>query len=117
MFYTEHHEDSRPLAPSYRHLLIKGATDAPKHFYHLNAEHAIADANVEVLDSAAVYIYSLKSEGRVRARVPCDSVLCLAELGVERRTQLLTPGLFTVCGFLGAQFVGRLALWLWRQRM
>jgi hypothetical protein len=65
MFYTEHHEDSQPLAPSYRHLLIKGATDAPKHFYHLNAEHAIADTNVEVLDSAAVYIYSLKSEGRV----------------------------------------------------
>ena len=69
MFFTEHHEDSQQMAPSYRHLLIRDATAAPKHFYHLNAEHAIADANVEVRSSADVKIFSLKSEGRVRVGI------------------------------------------------
>lgn len=64
MFFTEHHEDSVPMGPGYRHVLIEANTGSVR-FYHLNAEHAMSDANVEIRDSQnGVAIYGLKSEGR-----------------------------------------------------
>jgi hypothetical protein len=55
-----HMEQSSFQGPNYRHVLVTG--DSPVRFYHLNAEHAESDANVEVSGATAA-IYGLKSEG------------------------------------------------------
>ena len=47
MLCQVHHEDGYWMAPSYRHLLVTGASDGHRAFYHLNAEHAQSDAQVE----------------------------------------------------------------------
>lgn len=62
MFFTEHHEDSRPMSAGYRHVLITENTSSLR-FYHLNTEHAQSDANVEVDKGANVHAYGLQSEG------------------------------------------------------
>ncbi|EDQ90501.1 uncharacterized protein MONBRDRAFT_36570 [Monosiga brevicollis MX1] len=63
-FFTMHHEDSE-VEPAYRHLLIEAGPLGRLGFYHLNTEHAMADANTHVRDNQArVDIYGLKSEGR-----------------------------------------------------
>jgi hypothetical protein len=60
-FYVVHAEDSRHMSPSYRHVLVTGA--GPTRFYHLNTEHAIADANTEIQSASDVSIYGFKVEG------------------------------------------------------
>ncbi|MFC1582541.1 glycosyl hydrolase family 28-related protein [Planctomycetota bacterium] len=47
--------------PDFRHLLIEN-TREPLSFYHLNAEHAHSDANMEIRGASNVMIYGLKGE-------------------------------------------------------
>lgn len=54
-FFVVHHEDGYYEAPGYRHLLVSG--EGRRSFYHLNAEHAQSDANVEIRDGGGVQIY------------------------------------------------------------
>jgi hypothetical protein len=60
-FYVFHSEDCCHVSASYRHLLVTGA--GPNRFYHLNTEHAIADANTEIRGATDVQIYGFKCEG------------------------------------------------------
>ena len=60
-FFVVHFEDSFPMGASYRHVLVTGA--GPTRFYHLNTEHAVADANTEVRDATDVQIFGMKCEG------------------------------------------------------
>jgi hypothetical protein len=68
-FWVLHYENGQSSArsgaatPSYRHLLIEGSTAGRRAFYHLNAEHAQSDAEVEVRDGGGADIYGMKSEG------------------------------------------------------
>lgn len=126
MFYTMHHENSSPLAPSYRHLAVINATDAPKHFYHLNAEHAICDANVEVANSRNVHVYGFKSEGKVCGdfcfmRNPLveawkwrqlGGVACSVRQGIVIDTSM---SFLLVRHILGPQLCRHLDVWLRRQ--
>jgi hypothetical protein len=61
-------EDILYTAHTYRHVLIQGLTGVATptsrlRFYFMNVEHTNAEANVEVLDSSFVDIYSSKGEG------------------------------------------------------
>jgi len=64
-WYT-YNEDICPYkpGPEYRHVHILNS-NGPLHFYHCNVEHMLhGEAHLEITDSANVYLYGIKTEGR-----------------------------------------------------
>lgn len=73
------------MRAGYRHLAVSGAGATERNFYHLNTEHAIADANLEIGNTSTVNVYGLKSEGRNCVRYVhalCCAHVCVTIRGV-----------------------------------
>jgi hypothetical protein len=74
---------SYPETKSYRHLMISQTT-SPVTFYHLHAQHAEAEAQIEAVNAADVTIYGMKTENNLRFCImkDCGSVALFGYGGI-----------------------------------
>lgn len=73
-FYQFYTEDFKYQLPNYRQLLVNHSSSGLR-FYQLNPEHGTGDAQMEILSSANVSIFSLKSERNFVVLDPSSSIV------------------------------------------